>query len=414
MRILIHGINYAPELTGIGKYTGEMAEWLAQRGHEVHVLTALPYYPEWSVHENYRGKKWHTETLNGVKVHRVPLYVPKEVSSAKRIIHEFSFLLSTIPFWIKAIFSKKFDVVFCIAPPFHLAFFPWIYKSLRGSVWINHVQDLQVDAAKDLGMIRNKTLLKAMFGLERFFLLRGNRVSTISMGMQDKILKKGVVAEKMLFFPNWVDSEAVFPLPKEESLRLEMGFSAADKIVLYSGNLGEKQGLDAVIKVASRFKTDKTVKFVICGSGGGKDKLVELAKQYRLSNVFFFPLQPYEKLSALLAMANLHLVLQKSSAADLVMPSKLTGILAAGGCALVTADQGTTLYDVVHDFQMGILVAPENDDELERGIRQGLFEDTTVFKQHARDYAKRYLEKEHILRKFEQDVEALFLSNKIT
>src|SRR5690606_11194373 len=122
----------------------------------------------------------------------------------------------------------------------------------------------------------------------------------------------------------------------------------------------------------------------------------------------------YEKLSALLAMANLHLVLQKSSAADLVMPSKLTGILAAGGCALVTADQGTTLYDVVHDLQMGILVAPEHDDELERGIRRGLFEDTTVFKQRARDYAKRYLEKEHILRKFEQDVEALFLSNKIT
>lgn len=413
MRILIHGINYAPELTGIGKYTGEMAEWLVQRGHEVHVLTALPYYPEWSIHESYQKKNWHTETLHSVKVHRVPLYVPKEISSAKRIIHEFSFLLSTMPFWIKATFSKKFDVVFCIAPPFHLAFFPWLYKSLKGSIWINHVQDLQVDAAKDLGMIRNRTLLKAMFGLERFFLKKGSRVSTISKGMRDKILLKGLTEEKMLFFPNWVDSQVVYPLPKEESLRAEMGFSSTDKIVLYSGNLGEKQGLDAIIKIASRFKTDKTVKFVICGSGGGKDKLVQLAEQYQLSNVFFFPLQPYEKLSALLAMADLHLVLQKSSAADLVMPSKLTGILAAGGCALVTADQGTTLYDVVHDFQMGILVEPENDDELERGIRQGLFEDTVVFKRNARDYAKRYLEKENILRKFEQDLEAICLSNKI-
>src|SRR5690606_37975778 len=220
-------------------------------------------------------------------------------------------------------------------------------------------------------MIQNKTLLKTMFALERFFLLRGDRVSTISKGMEDKIRKKGLAAEKMLFFPNWVDSEVVFPLPKEESLRLEMGFSNTDKIVLYSGNLGEKQGLDAIIKIASRFKTDKTVKFVICGSGGSKDKLVRLAEHYQLSNVFFFPLQPYEKLSALLAMADLHLVLQKSSAADLVMPSKLTGILAAGGCALVTATRGTTLYDVVDEFQMGILVEPENDDELERGIRQG-------------------------------------------
>jgi len=413
MRILIHGINYAPELTGIGKYTGEMAEWLAQQGHEVHVLTAFPYYPEWTVHEGYRGKTWHTETLNRVKIHRVPLYVPKKVSSTKRIIHELSFLVSTIPFWIKSIFSQKFDVVFCIAPPFHLALFPWIYKSVKGSIWINHVQDLQVDAAKDLGMIRNQTLLQVLFGLERFFLLKGSRVSTISKGMQYKILRKGLAKEKMLFFPNWVDSHVIFPLAKEESLRVEMGFSFEDKIVLYSGNLGEKQGLDAIIEVASHFKKDKAVKFVICGSGGGKDKLIQLAKQHQLSNVFFFPLQPYEKLSALLAMGDLHLVLQKSSAADLVMPSKLTGILAAGGCALVTAARETTLYDIVHDFQMGILVEPEDDDELERGIRRGLFDDTSVLRQHARDYAQRYLEKEHILRNFEQDIKNLVSSDKI-
>src|SRR5690606_465326 len=281
---------------------------------------------------------------------RVPLYVPKEVSSASRIIHEFSFLVSTIPFWIKSVFSQRFDVVFCIAPPFHLALFHWIYKKLRGSVWINHIQDLQVDAAKDLGMIKNQTLLRIMFGLERFFLLKGSRVSTISKGMQDKILKKGLVEDKLLFFPNWVDSQVIFPLPKEESLRAEMGFSPADRIVLYSGNLGEKQGLDGIINVASRFAMEKSVKFVICGSGGGKDKLMQLAKQLQLGNVFFFPLQTYEKLSALLAMADLHLILQKSSAADLVMPSKLTGILAAGGCALVTAAGGTTLHDIVHDF----------------------------------------------------------------
>src|SRR5690606_13134872 len=133
----------------------------------------------------------------------------------------------------------------------------------------------------------------------------------------------------------------------------------------------------------------------------------------QLGNVFFFPLQTYEKLSALLAMADLHLILQKSSAADLVMPSKLTGILAAGGCALVTAAGGTTLHDIVHDFKMGILVEPEDDDELERGIRKGLFDDSTVFKQNARDYAQRYLDKQHILRTFEQDIKNLVSSDKI-
>ncbi len=409
MRILIHGINYAPELTGIGKYTGEMAEWLAGQGHEVHVLTAVPYYPEWQVHEAYKGKRWHTEHLNGVQVHRVPLYVPAEVSAAKRIIHEFSFLAATLPFWLKAFFSKKFDVVFCIAPPFHLAAMPWLYKSLRKSIWINHIQDLQVDAAKDLGMIKNKTFLKLMFGLERFFLQKGTRVSTISEGMQKKILAKQISSDRMLFFPNWVDGNVVYPLPVEQSLRVELGLSLDDKIVLYSGNLGEKQGLDAIIRAASQFRDDTAVKFVICGSGGGKEKLMQQAKDSGLTNVFFFPLQPYEKLSALLAIADIHLVLQKASAADLVMPSKLTGILAAGGCAIVTAQPGTTLFDVVHEKQMGIVVAPEDDLALSEGIRKGLYTDTTAYKINARTYAEHYLAKQRILEKFERDINALMV-----
>ena len=407
MRILIHGINYAPELTGIGKYTGEMAEWLAKRGHDVHVLTALPYYPEWSVHKDYSGKRWHTELLNGVQVHRVPLYVPKDVSSLKRILHEFSFLLSTIPYWIKFLFSKKFDVVFCIAPPFHLAAFPWLYKKLKKSFWINHIQDLQVDAAKDLQMIKNQSLLKFMFNLERFFLVQGDKVSTISSGMEQKIINKGIDKSRMLYFPNWVDSEVIFPLPQSQSLRAEMGFSDDDKIILYSGNLGEKQGLDAVINIARKFISDSKIQFVISGSGGGKEKLVQLANKYELTNVHFFPLQPYEKLSALLAMADLHLVLQKSSAADLVMPSKLTGILAAGGCAIVTASPGTTLYDTVNQFKMGILVEPDNEAELEIGIRNGLLADIEIYKHNAREYAKKYLEKDNILLKFQSDVESL-------
>ncbi|MCL7988656.1 WcaI family glycosyltransferase [Sphingobacterium sp. lm-10] len=401
MRILIHGINYAPELTGIGKYTGEMAEWLAAQGHDVHVLTAVPYYPEWQVHDSYKGKGWHMEVLRGVKVHRVPLYVPKEVTSVKRIVHEFSFLASTLPFWIRSVFSKKFDVVFCIAPPFHLSIFPWMYAGIRSAIWINHVQDLQVDAAKDLGMIKNQTFLRAMFGLERFFLKKGARVSTISEGMQKKILSKGIMPEQLIFFPNWVDGNAIQPLTIEQSLRADMGFSLEDKIVLYSGNLGEKQGLDSIVRVASKFKNNPAVKFVICGSGGGKDKLMKLVEESLLSNVFFFPLQPYAKLSALLAMADVHLVLQKSSAADLVMPSKLTGILAAGGCALVTASLGTTLYDVVQKFNMGILVDPEDDSALEQGIYKALFTDVNLLKQNARHYAQQYLEKEEILKSFE-------------
>lgn len=407
MRILLYGINYSPELTGIGKYTGEMAEWLAAKGHEVHVITAMPYYPEWSVHAAYKGKAWHTEQINGVHVHRTPLYVPKDVGAAKRIVHEFSFLLSSGVHWFKLFFTNRFDVVFSIAPPFHLAIAPWVYRWLKKTIWINHIQDLQVDAAKDLGMIKNKALLNIMFKMEAFFLNRATRVATISEGMQKKILAKKIEAQRLLFFPNWVDSKVVYPLSRKRSMRQELGFTDADKIVLYSGNLGEKQGLDAIIQVASQLRSNNQIKFVICGSGGAKQKLMDMSKELALDNVFFFGLQPYEKLASLLAMADLHLVLQKASAADLVMPSKLTGILAAGGCALITAEPGTTLYDVVNQYKMGFLVPPESVERLTETIHVALSQDNALIKENARRYSEQYLEKDKILTAFEEDLKHL-------
>jgi colanic acid biosynthesis glycosyl transferase WcaI len=407
MRILIFGINYSPELTGIGKYTGEMGSWLAQQGHDVHVVTAMPYYPEWEVHDKYKGKKWFTEVIDGAKVHRVPLYVPKEVNSKKRIIHEFSFVVSIMPYWLKFLFSKKFDVVFCAAPPFHLGLFPLLYSKLRGVPMISHIQDLQVDAAKELGMINNKTFLNLMFSLERFILKKSTKVSTISLGMELKIAAKGIKPEKQVMFPNWVDEKNIRPLSKEASLRSEFRIGLEDKVVLYSGNLGEKQGLESIIEAALLYKDRTDVYFIIVGSGGAKDKLEQMVKDNNLERVKFYPLQPYEKLSALLATADVHLVLQKKSAADLVMPSKLTGILAAGGCAIVTAEPGTSLYTVMKQHDMGILCEPENAAQLADSINVAITTNLSPYKNNARAYAEKYLSKEGILKTFEQDMQYL-------
>ena len=329
MRILVFGINYSPDLTGIGKYTGEMCSYLAQKGHEVTMVTAHPYYPQWKLADGYPKYLWKTEIIEGVTVKRCPIYIPGDPSAKKKILHEITFLGSILPVWMKQLFKKKYDYVICLNPPFHLTIYPLLYKWLRGAKLISHVQDLQVDVVNDLQLIQNKPLINLMFALEKFYFNQSDYVSTISLGMERKIANKGIPFGRQWLFPNWVDAGFIKPMTKEESLRERFELGKDDQVILYSGNMGEKQGLEYILEAAQRFQSMPEVKFVIVGDGGAKKRLEDMAQEMGLQNVSFFPLQPYRDLSRLLAIADVHLVLQKKEASDLVMPSKLTGILSA-------------------------------------------------------------------------------------
>lgn len=411
MRILIYGIYYTPDLTGISKYTGEMAEWLAIKGHQVEVITAMPFYPEWKIKEDYRWKIWHTENINRVKVHRTPFYVPKKVTGKTRILHDFSFLISSQIHWFKKIF-QPFDIIISISPPFHLGLPALFYGFLKRVPVIYHIQDLQIDIARDLNIINNNKILNFLFKVERFILNKCAKVSSISVGMINKIKAKEIEKGKVIFLPNWVDTNFIKPLPKKDSLKLEWGFKDEDKIILYAGNLGEKQGLEMLIDVAHQLK-DKNIHFLIVGEGGIKTKLLKQVEKLGLPKVHFYPLQPYEKLSALLASADLHLILQKKTASDLVMPSKLISILSAAGVAIVTAEEGSSLFEVVAENEIGIIVEPENTQALIEGILLGLESDLNKYKKNAQEYARKYLSKENILKQFESDLESILLNKKL-
>lgn len=404
MNILVFGIHYHPDLIGISKYSGEMCEWLASKGHKVEVITGKPFYPDWEVQSSYKKKLWFTERLNGVTVFRCPLYVPKSLNASRKIIHEGLFVLSSLVYWFKKLFSKP-DIIITVCPPFHGGLLSVMYAKFFNIPHIYHIQDLQVDIARDLKMIKNKSLLNILFSLERFIMNHSTKISTISDGMENEILEKGVDKSKIWRLPNWVDSNLIYPIPKEKSLKKELGFNKRDKIVLYAGNLGQKQGLEIVIEAAKELKNESAIKFVIVGQGAGKKRLVDLVNSYQLNNVFFFPLQPYEKLSALLAIGDLHLVLQLKNASDLVLPSKLTSILAAGGCPLITAESHSTLFQIIEENQLGIIVEPESKKTLVEGIMLGLNSDTSTYKKNARSYAQQYLDKENILKSFENDLE---------
>ncbi|MEM6262551.1 MAG: WcaI family glycosyltransferase [Bacteroidota bacterium] len=406
MRLLVYGINYLPELTGIGKYTGEMCEWLVSQGHEVEVITTVPYYPEWSVHPAYKNKLWHTENRNGVLIHRTPFYVPQQVTGKTRILHELSFGISSLLHWVKIFARKKFDLVLAIYPPLPIGLYPVMYRWIRKVPMVFHIQDLQVDAARDLNIIKNQRLLDQLERVEKFYCKQADWVTTISEGMREKISEKGIPEQKIGMFPNWVNTDLMAPMPnKKAALKQNWGYQPDQKVVLYSGNMGEKQGLEVVLDTAEMM--GPTVQFRMVGQGGIRNRLEAIAQKRNLQNVQFSDLVPLEELPELLNMADFHLVLQKKGATDLVMPSKLTGILSVGGVPIVTAEKNSSLRTLIEQEQIGLTADPEDAQALFHLLQRHLFDDLSPYQKRSRAYAIQELGQDAILSAFVAELEEL-------
>ena len=405
MKILVYGINYSPELTGIGKYTGEMVEWMAQQGHEVRVITAPPYYPEWQVGVNYSSWRYRREEGDAT-VWRCPLYVPKQPSTLKRLLHLGSFALSSF-FPLMAQRRWKPDRIIGVVPTLFCTPGMRLLAKLSGARTLLHIQDYEVDAMLGLGMAgkgNGGKVAKLASAFERSGLHNVDNVSTISRSMMNKACEKGVAAEKVIFFPNWSEVSRFREVPETRvmALRERLGLPAERKIILYSGNIGEKQGLESVITAAEQLREQPWL-FAIVGQGGGKARLEKMAAERGLDNVRFLPLQSYEDLPALLAIGDCHLVIQKRGAADAVLPSKLTNILAVGGNAVITAEPQTELGQLCLDNPgIAVCVTPESVPSLVEGIEQALKmpKRNTI----ARGWAERSLDKEHVLNQFIADI----------
>jgi len=366
MRLLIYGINYTPEITGVGKYTGEMAEALAAQGYEVRVVTAPPYYPAWQVGKGFCTWCYQSEYLKRVKVWRCPLWVPHRPSGLKRLLHLASFAISSLPviLW-QGVFWKP-DVVLVVEPAFFCVVGALLATVLSGAKSWLHIQDFEIDAGFEMGLLPNSGLIRSIvMALERWLMDRFDRISTISEQMLKRLKIKGVNAAKCVYFPNWVDTQTIYPLQGSNPVREELAIMPDTFVALYSGSMGEKQGLEVLIAAAKLLAADHPkIVLVLCGEGTAKQRLLQLAKG--MPNVLFLNLQPVERLNALLNLANIHLLPQVCDAADLVMPSKLKGMCASGRPVVATAHHGTQIAQVVKGC--GIVVPPGDMTALAQAI----------------------------------------------
>jgi colanic acid biosynthesis glycosyl transferase WcaI len=269
------------------------------------------------------------------------------------LLHHVTFVVSTLPVVVRLLVWRP-DVVWVVEPSLMCAPIALVAARLIGAKCWLHVQDYEIDAAFGLGFVRSAWLKKLAFGVERWLMRRFDVVSSISTKMLERARSKGVDPSRLVSLPNWVSVSDVASDRTKNPYRAKLCPDEDTKVCLYSGNMGQKQGLEMLAEVAEILERRPDIRFVFCGDGSGRQALVRRCEGMR--NVVFLPLQPVQCLAELLEFADVHLLPQRADITDLVMPSKLAGMLASGRPIVATALEGSELHTVVS--QCGFSVAP--------------------------------------------------------
>ncbi len=373
MRIGLYSYNYAPEPTGIPAYNTALARWLVAHGHDVTVHAGVPHYPWWRRHDDYPHARFRDgpieERIDGVRVRRVDHFVPTPpVSGFKRMRLDGSWILATA----RAALTDRQppEVAIMIAPPLLGGLLGLWLRWRWGLRVVYHVQDLQLDAARDLGMMP-RPLLGVLEMLERLILRRVDLVTTVGRAMRRRLLAKIGAARPIELFPNWADVAAIQPWSGANAFRLAWGATTADIVVAYAGNLGRKQGLKTLLAaMAIAGPRDARLRFIIAGDGAERAELESHAAELRVPRLSFIPLMPSERLAEFLGAADIHCVPQLGAVAGLVMPSKVLNIMAAGRAIVATAAPGTDLEVAVNAAGAGLVVAPEDPAALAAAVER--------------------------------------------
>lgn len=324
MRILIATPHFYPE----SFKCNDLAFELQRRGHDVTVMTAIPDYPKGKFFEEYGIFKKRKEVINGVKVHR-SLIIPRGKGSNSRLILNYiSYTFFSILRGIRFAFGTRFDMVFVFQlSPVMVGIPATIIKKKQKIPMLFCVQDLWPESLSSAGGIKNKLILKTFGKLTTYLYKNSNKILISSEGFRNSITKKGDFNDKIRFFPNWIDKiDKSIPdnccLPK-----LPDGF-----IVMYAGNIGDAQDIQAIIKSAELLRDNEKIKFVFLGDGRMKGFLVnEIQRKDLGKTVSYMGRYPLETMPYFLSKANVLLLsLKDTEIFSLTVPSRLQAFMAAG------------------------------------------------------------------------------------
>jgi colanic acid biosynthesis glycosyl transferase WcaI len=399
MRIVVWGINYAPEKLGIGPCNVALCEFLVERGSQISMLTGFPYYPAGKRRPEDAGRLLTTEKLNGVRVRRCWHFVPKRFSAMKRLLHELSFVIFS---FLRLILGSRSDLLIVVSPPLFLGVAARLICLVRGGRYFLHLQDLRRDAAMNLGIGKSSITNRICNALESVAYRGAWRISGVSLGILGALKKQGVPEAKLRYFPNGTDPAIQVAKGRFRAVNC---FEAEKFLVVYSGNIGVKQGLQQLI-LAIRHVKNPAVQIIICGDGTQKQQLLEMAAG--VHNVWIKGTLEAQDYREMLADADLMVVSLVAGSGGTFYPSKLLSACAAGKPVLAICDADSELATVVETNGCGVVVRPDDPEGLAQWLER-LSRDPRQLEpmgKAAKEFGDRFLWSD-ILKRFAREAEIL-------
>lgn len=356
MRILMVSQWWPPEPATI---VSSLADAFDEHGHDVHVITGFPNYPEGKLYPGYRIRFRERSKRGRIDVTRVPLYPSHDRSALGRITNYISFGFSSA--LIGVLTGARPDVVYVYHPPITSAWAGLVARFVRRVPYVLHVQDIWPDSVTESGMVRKgivtrivKSILDAMC---RAAYWGAERVIVISPGMKDLLVERGVEPAKIEVVMNWSDETLHRPEPQDAASREALGWTGK-RVVLYAGNFGDYQGLDSAVRAAAAIADTTNIHLTLIGGGIARERISELVEKLGAKNVELLERVEPSAMSTLHSSADFHLV----SLIDLpffavTIPGK-TQVALATGKPVIMAVRGDAA-DLIAGARAGIVAAPD-------------------------------------------------------
>ena len=360
MRLLVITPHFEPDTAPTGIIVTSLVDQWVKQGHQIEVITSLPWYEKHEIENHWKGKLFRREEKESVTVTRLHPFPQDKNKLFQRLM---SFLAFSFLAVITSL-SKRgpFDAVVALSPPLTLGTVGKVAAVRHRCKLILNLQDIFPDVAVTLGKIKSRSSIKVLEKFEKFTYNGSDAITVLSKDLEENVNKK-IDRKKnppqIAVIPNFLISSSIKPQDRLTNYREE--HQLGEKfVVMYAGNLGNSQSFELITKAAKKHEERDDIVYVINGGGVMSNQLKQQANV--LKNLVVIDYQPVERLSEVLATADLHLVPLRTGLGDVSVPSKIYSIFAAGRPVIASVDSGTEIERIVAESEGGIAVPPDDFD----------------------------------------------------